>query len=324
MENIKVGYYSKPFDSSYKEVSLNTVLKKFGNGHFQRIVDPARQLYRDNQYEEYTLYKNKLPAITFSGLFTPKRTIANIYQYSSLVILDIDKAGDNLSVFKNHLSTDPYVIAVWLSPSGDGLKFIIASDSSKEKYKDVYSAAVQYFRIKYDMDIDKSGSDISRLCFVSFDSDIRINPHYVLFNNYKKEEDQVVESVPNTVVKKEYAFINRDLSNEALSKLTFKKIFHYLNKRNTSITDNYENWVRVAFAIRNTFSYGVGYEYFMDLCRLDGAHHDEGASQHLINSCYTKEATQSSFATIIYLCTQKGFDVDFNKKMNVKKKTKQQ
>jgi hypothetical protein len=323
MENIKVGYYSKPFDSGYKEVSLNAILKSFGNGHFQSVVDPARQLYRDNKYEEYTLYKNKLPAITFSGLFNPKRTMANIYQYSSLVILDIDKAGDNLSVFKNQLSADPYVIAVWLSPSGDGLKFIVASDASKEKHKDVYTAAAQYFRAKYDMDIDRSGSDVSRLCFVSFDPDIRINSQYVLFNDYCIEEDKKSE-IGQKTKKKEYLNINSGISNEALSKQTFKKIFHYLSKRNISITDTYENWVRVAFAIRNTFSYSLGYEYFLELCRLDGGNHDESASEYLINSCYNKGTTQSSFATIIYLCTQKGFDVDFNKKMNGKKKAKKE
>lgn len=321
MENIKVGYYSKPFDSSFKEVDLSVVLKCFGNGHFKAVVDPARQLYADKFYEEYTLYKNKLPAVTFSGTFRPKRTAANIEQYSSLIILDIDKVGENLLSYKKLLGEDPYVIAVWLSPSGDGLKFIIASNFSYDKHKMIYQAGIQYFQNQYGMNIDKSGSDVSRLCFVSSDSDIRINKDYKFSDQYSLEEKPLNLYKPVTSEKKEeYTILKRDISNEAISKLTFRKIYHYLNKRGISITNSYEDWVRVAFAISNTFSYSLGYDYFMDLCRLDGSDHDELASIHLINSCYAKGVTKSSFSTILFLCKQKGYDVEFNKRVNKRKK----
>ncbi|WP_342328064.1 BT4734/BF3469 family protein [Pedobacter sp. FW305-3-2-15-E-R2A2] len=321
IRQLKVGYYAQPFGTDFKEYSLEAILNSFGGDFFKSKLDEARALYSAREFEKYTLFKETLPAVTFSGTFFPSRSILNLKSYSSLIIMDIDKVGANLDYIKDILSNDPYVLAVWLSPSADGFKYLIVNNQSKDDHKSVYAAAVHYYRTKYNIEVDTSGSDIPRLCFVSHDPNIKINYDCVPF-------DQIYLSDVIKEVKSKYKAIKvlppilkANIKNDELSKATYKRIYHYLKKRKMSITDNHNNWIRVAYALSNTFNHSLGRQYFLDLCRLDGMKHDEELSEKLINNCYLRGLSQSSFATILFLAKQRGFDVEFNKK-NKNMKTK--
>ncbi|SKB27088.1 BT4734/BF3469 family protein [Daejeonella lutea] len=323
IKDFKVGYYPKPFKHEFKTIDLEAMLKSFRGDFFKPQIEKARQLYLDQEFEKYTLLKNTLPAVTFSGTFSPTRTAGNLITYSSLIILDVDKAGEDLNSIKELLSKDQYILAVWLSPSGDGLKSLIVSENAEDQHKKAYRAATIYYKENYNITIDTSGSDVSRLCFISYDPNIKVNVDYKTFNQLHLVDEKV--EILNKVKKvfSRYPLLLKDsLPNDELSKLTYKKMYHFLSKRGLSITESYENWVRVAFALSNTFNLRLGSQYFLELCRLDGVNHDEYQSEKLIHSCYQKGTSQSSFATLLYLAKEKGFDIHFNKKMNVKKKAK--
>ena len=133
-----VGYYPKPFKPEYKEVNLDAILRSFSSDYFKNAVSIARDLYDKKEFEKYTLLKNTLPAITFSVIFAPSRSAINVQKYSSLIVMDIDKIGKNIHELKIQLSNDPYVLAAWLSPSGDGLKFLIKNGLSQSDHKKIY------------------------------------------------------------------------------------------------------------------------------------------------------------------------------------------
>ena len=314
--NYKVGYYQKPFGAAFIEVDLTKVLYNIRGNNFKRHIDHARLLYAQERNEEYTLFKNTLPAITFSGTFSPVRNATNLIAYSSLIVLDIDHIGTELMVVKNNLENDNYVVAAWLSPSGDGLKFLIQSPAGAEDHKAVYKQAVQYFTETLGIAIDKSGSDISRLCFISHDPEIYINADFKAFEKFESitavetkikvpaGEPVQITLTPRTVSPKQ----------DEVAKAICKRIYHYLKKRNLSITSSYESWIRTAFSISNTFDSGYGINMFLDLCRLDGSQHDEFESEKLIINCYNKGSSGSSFKTIIFLAQEQGYQLDFNKK----------
>lgn len=324
MKDFKVGYYSKPFNHEFRTVDLDAMLKSFREGDFKPLIEKARKLYSNNEFERYTLLKNTLPAVTFSGTFSPSRTAGNLATYSSLIVLDVDKAGADLNRIKELLSKDQYILAVWLSPSGDGLKFLIMIENHEDQHKTAYKAATIYYKEKYEISVDTSGSDVSRLCFVSYDPDIKVNVNYKVFDQLHLVAEKVEKIINNekNLYSRTPSLLKEKLPNDELSKLTYKKIYHFLNKRGLSITESYESWVRVAFALSNSFNPHLGTQYFLELCRLDGANHDENQCEKLIHSCYQKGSSQSSFATLLYLAKEKGFDIHYDKKMNVKKSKK--
>ncbi|KRT15956.1 hypothetical protein ASU31_10635 [Pedobacter ginsenosidimutans] len=315
-EKFKVGYYIKPFGNSFIEINLERILKNISGENFKTIITTAREIYNSGNSEEYTLYKNKLPAVTFSGTFSPARNASSIVSYSSLIVLDIDKIGERLQKIKHDLFKDMFVVAIWLSPSGDGLKFLISTSCSRDLHKQVYKNAVKYFTTEYGVEIDKSGSDVSRLCFISYDPELLFRTDFLNFDDDTTEnsKSQNSDSVASQkIISKSISITKSAIINNEGQKKILKKIYHYLKKRGLSITGTYEEWVRVGFALSNTFSKDIGRRYFLDFCRLDGARHDERSSERLIENCYQHGTSSSSFNTIIYLAQLQGYVINFNK-----------
>lgn len=312
LENIILDYYKKRYKHESIEVKFERVLKNFSGTNFKDLIEEARRLYNSGQYESYALYKGELPAVTFSGTFNKKREAASLAKYSGLIVLDLDKIGDDINSIKMRLFEDMHVLAIWLSPSGDGLKFLIKTDCIAEDHKNVYYNAVDYFTNLYQINIDRSGSDVSRLCYISYDKDLKFKEGFTTYDNNeapKKLLKKAKVSVSDSG--QDVQLVDRVSHNQASQKKILRRIYQFLKKRNLSITDTYENWIKVAYAISNTFSYEVGRRLFLELCQLDGSNHDEDASEKLILTCYRKGLILSSFKSIMFLAQTKGYDFNF-------------
>ena len=199
---------------------------------------------------------------------------------------------------------------LWLSPSGNGIKFLIRTDLIASDHKAVYFSAVEYFEEKYKLKIDISGSDVSRLCYVSYDPNLFYNPSSVPYNNMLQFESLKKRIDQDKSIRYNQSNINenkRARKNKNYDKENLKKIHYYLKKRGLSITNTHEDWVRVAFAISNTFNYDFGYKWYLEFCKLDGVGFDEIESIKLINRCYESNMTMSSFATIVFLAKEVGY-----------------
>lgn len=96
--------------------------------------------------------------------------------------------------------------------------------------------------------------------------------------------------------------------NKKSDRETARKILIFLTKNKKSITYNYSSWLKVAFAIANSFTFDVGKDIFLKLCRLDMDLHDEYKSENLLRYCYCKRRKDEiTFSSIIYLSGQAGF-----------------
>lgn len=315
MKEIWIDFFRGKRIPGEKHVSVSRVLNSFRSGKFRNEIEEARKYYAEGDMESYNLLKGRLIAITFSGTFAPTRSAENIRSYSGLIVIDIDKCGENLQGHLSILYEDKYVFAVWISPSGDGIKFLIQTSLGVEAHKEVYAAAVEYYTETYAIPVDTTGSDVPRLCYVSYDPDIHVNSEAVLFDDRK----QVSLNSKATQKKSGYEMnptIHTDKlnqKNDLSKKELLKKIHHYLKKRGLSITDTYEKWVRLAFAISNTFNYDFGYKWYLELCKLDGGYFDENESVRLINRSYESAISSSTFGTILYLAEQAGYVPTFGK-----------
>lgn len=173
------------FKNSYSpkcehEVTVMQVLKGIRDGKWEKLIESIRECETKEQRD--TL-KKKLPCVTFSGTFNKSRKEKNIKEYSQLMIIDIDKLKPHeLSRFKNSLKQDPFIISFFESPS-KGLKALVKVNSLVEDHKTTAFPYVQeYFKDMHGITVDKSGKDVCRLCYVSYDPDMYYTDSYAIFD----------------------------------------------------------------------------------------------------------------------------------------------
>lgn len=112
---------------------------------------------------------------TFAGTFSSRKANA-IVSRSGLICFDFDHVVDITSL-KNKLLNDPNFVTrlLFTSPSGDGLKWIISFNADESEHREYFSAVANYLHSTYHVEVDKSGSDICRACFLPHDPDAYLN-----------------------------------------------------------------------------------------------------------------------------------------------------
>jgi hypothetical protein len=101
---------------------LSEVLKRIKDGVSRELVNKIR--FEDDKTAR-NLLKQDLPSICFSGKFR-KRKDDELIEHSGLICLDFDgyETTTDMVEAKKVLSKDKYSLAVFVSPSGKGLKVI--------------------------------------------------------------------------------------------------------------------------------------------------------------------------------------------------------
>lgn len=315
------------------DVTIQKVLSSIKNGDYKSQIDDIRKWKQSGDEEMAKNIKMKLPAVTFAGLFDNGRKSINCVQYNYLLVLDFDHLSNSeMDRVQNILSQDPYVIAFWRSPSGDGWKGIVPLSNVNVDYDNYnlfhLNAFIQledHFQSVYNIPLDKSGKDITRLCFLSSDADIVIKEQCQKFpisqdndiaknaqsatNCFTLEEAKELQIDFNTV--SDWNHLNKIIVKRPESHNKFRpkmeKIVKFLEKKQLSITYNYEQWVCVAFAIATTFHYDYGQKIFMRLCKLDVDKFDEDKCDKLLFNAYKNNRGQRTFKTILYYAKQKGW-----------------
>src|SRR5262249_1296333 len=123
--------------------------------------------------------KETLPGVTWSGTFSRRRR-EYLLQHSGLFGADIDVDALNdrdLNEVRAKLQRSPYVVAVFLSPTGSGLKVIFKVPADAQKHLGSVRTVEQHILNLTGVQIDESGKDVVRLCFVSDDSNLYLNPN---------------------------------------------------------------------------------------------------------------------------------------------------
>jgi hypothetical protein len=216
---------------------------------------------------------------------------------------------------------DDYVLAFWESPSQRGIKGIVNlsysielnTDNLDNAHKGAFRKLAKYFLDSHNIELDNSGSDTTRLCFLSYDPLIEIKESFASF----KVTDTDILVTPETKEKTERvkqihkssrdALFNPKDRNDPRHRKTIQAIIKFLEKRRLSITASYEGWYRVALAIANTFTHDVGENYFLKLSSLDKEKYNETNCKNMLLNCYEIQTGEISFKTIRYLAKQKGY-----------------
>ncbi len=130
--------------------------------------------------------KNSLPACTWPGVFAPTRNKKTLFAHTGLIVLDFDML-ENLEAaedLRDVLGADRSCFTSFVSPSGLGVKSVFRVAGLAEnpnQHEAAFDALKNYVEGTYGATVDPKGSDVCRLCFLSSDPGIKINPNATPF-----------------------------------------------------------------------------------------------------------------------------------------------
>lgn len=150
--------------------SLGFVIERIKDGSSKDLVSDIRSEKDKSLRNEL---KKKLPAICFSGIFT-KRNDASIQEHSGLICLDFDGYQSDKLMYedKKRFTKDKYVLSVFMSPSGNGLKVLVQIPQDVDNHVNYFNSLEQHFNSPY---FDVTSKNVSRVCYESYDPNIYIN-----------------------------------------------------------------------------------------------------------------------------------------------------
>ena len=172
----------KNFNEVVEHKSLPVILEEIRTGKFKHAIVYLRKSLAEKKEEAYNKAKKSLPAFTPSGKFVGGRKLEFLAEYSNTIILDIDKLSKEDLTKASHLANQSeFTYASFISPSGNGLKILIKINTPKAEHKETFLLVQAHYEKLLKLEIDKSGKDLTRLCFYSSDENLYLNENASVF-----------------------------------------------------------------------------------------------------------------------------------------------
>jgi hypothetical protein len=159
--------------------SVSAVLNGIKDGKVKESVEKIRSC---NSEQDVGALKLTLPCVLYAGkfdipvikerddgtMYKSFRTDESLSEHSKFVPFDIDDI-DDIPRYKDDAKKDPYIYALWTSPSGTGLHGLIKI-ADGTRHEEHYTALLKRYPI-----FDSTARNPSRVLFMSYDPDIYIN-----------------------------------------------------------------------------------------------------------------------------------------------------
>ena len=165
-------------------VSIETILDRIKEGSDSKEL--VQKIRKEKKKTDRNELKKQLPAICFSGTFN-KRADSSLILHSGIICLDFDGYPDfkTLMLDKETLSSNKYVYAVFVSPSGNGLKVLVKIPADPENHTKYFNSLEKHFNSQY---FDVTSKNLSRVCYESYDPIIHINKNSKVWDKIEEEE----------------------------------------------------------------------------------------------------------------------------------------
>lgn len=231
---IQTTFY-KDFSERGTDVNLINVLKSIKNGDFKEEIDELR--YNRNDEIRFGELKKQLPHITPSGTFADRRKCENLCNYNGIMVLDIDKVGENATHVRNSAAKIEYSFAAFVSPSGSGVKVFVKTDATPQNHEQIFNYLSDFYEVELSVSIDRTGKDLTRACFISYDQDLYLNQDSKIFLR-SSMTPRVAFSVPNSTKDPNF---------------DFNHILNFTEKSNKYFSGNRNNFI---YMLSNNFNRG--------------------------------------------------------------------
>ncbi len=177
--------------------SLFGIYSQIKNEKYKNEIEAIRKYIEEGNKNTADMLKGKLDAFTVSGIFSPakNRKRENIQEYTGVFVLDIDDLSkDEIEKLIPIIKAILYTLMVFISPSGRGIKIIVATNNRDvNRHKECYQQVINYYSKKLNVNFDEQTNDVTRLCYFSSDSNAYFNMDAEIFICDKNNEVDHVE-----------------------------------------------------------------------------------------------------------------------------------
>lgn len=257
----------------YKHIYLNDIYQVLTGYYYKSQTIQLRSISDKNQNREFKA--TSFPFVTFSGTFSQRKE-TDLIQHSGLMVLDFDHL-ENIDTVKFQLLKDSYLETqlLFTSPNGHGLKWVVPVNvSGNYSHGDYFDAIRNYIETTYQIEVDKSGRDVVRVCFIGYDPDAFLHPRYGKMNKLFPPEVYTREWKkfnPAKWLEKPEGRRNFEpvpLAN-SLTKIQYhvEVILRRIENYQIDLTMSYEDWLRLGFSFANEFG-EAGRNYFHRVSRF--------------------------------------------------------
>ena len=246
----------KNFNEVIEHKTISTILEEIKTGKYKPGIVYLRKSLAENKTEAYNKAKKSLPAFTPSGKFVGGRKLEFLAEYSSCIILDIDKlTAADLQNAKHLANQSEFTFASFISPSGNGLKILVKINSDKANHKEAFLLVQAHYESFLKLEIDKSGKDVTRLCFYSWDENLYLNENSKTFVTANTVEVPLIETQLEPKTKNTEPFLDYDAIYNHCVNFTEKKVQFVNGSRNVFVHQLACNLNRKGIALQEALGY---------------------------------------------------------------------
>jgi predicted P-loop ATPase len=282
-EKIKISIFNSVKETqSNEQLTIENFLDDVREGKWQDIVLKIRA---ERNKEKQTILKKDVPNVTLSGVFNIRHDDGLIV-HSGFIGVDIDDLDDPEAI-KDQLKKDPYIYAAFTSIGGRGLCVLIPING--RQHRTVFAGIQHYIFDRYNLVVDPTSVNVSRVRYVSYDPHLYINTKAHEFNYESAEKPLDAE---NRTPK--YVFTKTD----------FEFVLDQINDQRLDITGGYKNWLKLGFAISDQF-FENGRDYFHTISQYH-ADYSKAATDRQYNACLKAGRSGVTISTFFYIAKQHG------------------
>jgi hypothetical protein len=277
------------------ELDINELIEVIKYGYIKPTIEELRNTEDKERFNE--IKRGCIQGVTLSGIFKA-RNKESLIKHSGLMQVDLDDVNNYEDLF-NKLINDPLTYVCFKSPGGKGIKIIVKVLPHEETHLEQFYALERYYKDEYGIIIDSSCKDIARCLLLSYDPYLYCNPFASVFEECH---------APYVAAKKvEFSKTNQLIIESNLSSTDIvTQLIQEVSLNKIDITDTYENWMRLGFALSAEFG-EAGRSYYHQLSQFN---EDYDASR--CDAQFSKLAKSNTgaikFATVIYLAQTKGIE----------------
>lgn len=226
----------------------------YNDKNLKSKIDSIRDEY---DKEKRKTLKESIECVTGSGVFENGRSDRDLKTHNGYLVIDIDHQ-DNLALgskfftlIEDVFSNIGVVNYAGRSVSGNGY-FLIIGISNPEKHRAHFRYIKNQLKKSYDINVDDSCINVSRLRLISYDDDCYVNEKAELLRKYDE---------PVKVKRKPIKYDSNSTSE-------IEDLVRKIEASGVSIGSSYKEYFRVGIIFHSECGES-GREYYHRVCRLD-------------------------------------------------------
>lgn len=292
------SFFTKPITNTIpeKSISLEELSQLIKEPNYKQITEELRSFPDKKTASAYKA--SVFDYVTISGTFN-SRSDSNLMSHSGLICLDFDNLTD-LPDLHSKLLADPHTVMLFISPSGNGLKWVIKINPNKGQ-QEQFKAVEGYVLSKYGEKVDTSCKDVSRPCFIPYDPKVFFAPNYHVLPLF----DMALYTAPGKPSSeiKEPGHGNefKPIDSPTNERICF--CIAQIQQKGIDLTSSYQNWLMNGFAFASFGEAGRIYFHMLSKIHPD---YDHSECDRQFDVCLNKYDGRTDIATFFHYCSNAG------------------